>query len=420
MIDDFALNGLRVSKDRYYLPPTEGGLGLIHIGTFLMAQKCSWIKRAHANNIDNWRLRLRILSPSSDVTLLRSIDVDRYTSPILFNIAEAYDLFVRCYSCIGNNLLVAPIFLNRAVCRSRFDKKLLDIEFFGKKFYNDHRDEIRKLTISGCLNGNSFKTLEEFRSMNLPLSLSTWMSLRSAVLLAKKNIPSVDTPPITLDTFLSRIKKGSKAFRTVIDRSVYQNSKIKDLTVVKSFAEITRTNIPEDLFVKNFMSGWNCNFLENNLREFIFKCRNNYLRTGDRLSHLLPSYNDECFMCKGILTEQSNRETFLHLFRRCAVTSSLLLKFNKFFKLTWNSENFIFENLYWYGKDGANLDRQSLLLYDVFRFQIWNMKHRRIINFDYIIENTINVLRTIFVLKPSIKIAFSRNNNLANIIQATG
>jgi hypothetical protein len=62
MIDEFALNGLRVSKDRYYLPPTEGGMGLIHVGTFLMAQKCSWIKRAHANNIDNWRLRLRILS----------------------------------------------------------------------------------------------------------------------------------------------------------------------------------------------------------------------------------------------------------------------------------------------------------------------------------------------------------------------
>jgi hypothetical protein len=58
LLDEFALNGLRVSKDRYYLPPTEGGIGLIHIGNFLMAQKCSWIKRVHANNIDNWRLRL--------------------------------------------------------------------------------------------------------------------------------------------------------------------------------------------------------------------------------------------------------------------------------------------------------------------------------------------------------------------------
>jgi hypothetical protein len=76
--------------------------------------------------------------------------------------------------------------------------------------------------------------------------------------------------------------------------------------------------------------------------------------------------------------------------------------------------------IYWYGMDGTKLDRQTLLLYDIFRFQIWNMKTRKIINFDFIINNTINLLRTIFILKPSVKIAFSRNNNLANILQATG
>jgi hypothetical protein len=210
MLDEFALNALRVSKDRYYLPPTEGGLGLIHVGTFLMAQKCSWIKRTHANCIDNWRLRLRALSPCSDVTLLRRIDINRQSNPILYNIADAYDLFVRCYGSAGSNLLVTPIFLNNSVCRSRFDKKLLDIEFFGKSFYNNHRDEIRKLTINDCYEGNIFKSLDEFREMNLPFSTVTWMALRSAVILAKKNIPSTDSPPLTLDSFISRIKRGSK------------------------------------------------------------------------------------------------------------------------------------------------------------------------------------------------------------------
>jgi hypothetical protein len=297
---------------------------------------------------------------------------------------------------------------------------MLDIEFFGKQFYNRHRNEIRKLTINDCFNGPVFKTLDEFRAMNLPFNINTWMSLRSAIILAKKNIPATDTPPLSLHTFLQRIKRGSKAFRNVIDRSVYQHNKLTDLTVVNSFAEITQTNRPDIPFLKNFISGWNCNFLGNNLREFIFKCRNNCLRTGDRLSHLLPSFNDECFLCKGIDKDKSNRETFLHLFRRCAVTSSLLLRFNKFFKLSWNSENFFFEDLYWYGVDGNKLDRQALLLYDIFRFQIWNMKNRKIINFDFIVDNTISVLRTIFILKPSVKLAFTRNNNLVNILQATG
>jgi hypothetical protein len=219
---------------------------------------------------------------------------------------------------------------------------------------------------------------------------------------------------------MTRIKKGSKAFRNVIDRSVYQNSNLSELTVLNSFAEITHSKLPESLILKNFISGWNCAFLDNNFREFIFKCRNNCLRTGDRLSHLLPAHNDQCFLCKGILSGSSARETFFHLFRRCVVTASLLLKFNKFFKLEWSSDNFCFENLYWYGSDGGKLDRQALLVYDVFRYQVWNMKNRRIINLDYIIDNSINQLRTIFLLKPSIKTSFARNNNLANLLQATG
>jgi hypothetical protein len=53
MLDDFTLGGIRINKSRYYTPPSEGGLCLIHVGTFLMAQKCSWIKRVHSNLIDN-------------------------------------------------------------------------------------------------------------------------------------------------------------------------------------------------------------------------------------------------------------------------------------------------------------------------------------------------------------------------------
>jgi hypothetical protein len=217
MLDDFALDGLRVSKDCYYLPPTEGGIGLIHIGTFLMSQKCSWIKCAHANCIDNWRLRLKALSPCSDVTLLQRIDINRHKNPILYNIVEAYELFFRCYGSLSNNLLVTPIFSNTAICRSRFDKKLLDVDFFGKNFYNSHRNEIRKLTINDCYNGNSFKSMDDFRAVNLPFSMVTWMALRSAIILAKKNIPITEAPPRSLDLFISRIKKGSKAFRYVID-----------------------------------------------------------------------------------------------------------------------------------------------------------------------------------------------------------
>jgi hypothetical protein len=63
LLDDFALNGIRFAKDRLYIPPDKGGLGLIHLGTFLMAQKCSWIKRSHAMVIDNWRYNFKNWHP---------------------------------------------------------------------------------------------------------------------------------------------------------------------------------------------------------------------------------------------------------------------------------------------------------------------------------------------------------------------
>ncbi len=51
----------RQPEDTYLLQ--KGGLGLIHIGTFLMTQKCSWIKHEHNYTIETGVSNLRILSP---------------------------------------------------------------------------------------------------------------------------------------------------------------------------------------------------------------------------------------------------------------------------------------------------------------------------------------------------------------------
>ncbi len=218
LVDDFALDGLRINKSRYYLPPDEGGLGLIHIGTSLMAQKCSWVKRTHAQTIDNWRLRLRLGCPGFDVTLLKKCDFDSSRNPILYNIAEAYELFLNCYAKIGSNHNVVPIFANSSITRSKDDSRLLDVEFFGKKYYNDNRNIIRKLTVSDCFSGDNFKSLEEFASNGLVLTVSLWLRLRSALLLFKINLNSLqknataEELPKTVDFFLNRIKRGSEPF----------------------------------------------------------------------------------------------------------------------------------------------------------------------------------------------------------------
>ncbi len=241
--------------------------------------------------------------------------------------------------------------------RSSADSCLIDDAFFGKNFYSLHRDAIRKLTINDCLSDGTFKTIREFQSMNLPLSIATSIGLRSAVLLARKRIIQCDAQPITPDKFLKSIKKGSKKFREVIDRSVYQTRSVLDITVVNGFSKITKTPIQTEIIIKNFISGWNCTFLDNNFREFIFKCRNNFLRTGDRLSHIINNISDTCTFCNGITPEYSQRETFLHLFRECSVTSAMLFQLNVRCKLKWDSPDVDFNSIYWYGNCMGTLDR---------------------------------------------------------------
>jgi hypothetical protein len=172
--------------------------------------------------------------------------------------------------------------------------------------------------------------------MNLPFSVSTWVCLRSAVFLARKKIAKYNSPPMTLANFLKGIKKGSKKFREVIDRSVYQSRTVLDITTVNGFSRIVKSTIPNEIVTKNFVSGWSCSFLDNDFREFIFKCRNN-LHTGDRLSHILPNITDSCKFCIGIIPGSAHRETFLHLFRECPVTSAILLNLNIRCKLKWEN-----------------------------------------------------------------------------------
>jgi hypothetical protein len=160
--------------------------------------------------------------------------------------------------------------------------------------------------------------------------------------------------------------------------------------------------------------------LDNEFREFIFRCRNNLLRTGDRLSHILPNVTDNCQFCLGLVPGSVSRETFLHLFRECSVTSAILLQLNIRCKLKWDSLSIDFNSVYWCINCMGNLDRNILLFYDVFRYQIWSMKLRRIIEPNAIISNVFSQLKSIFNVKPSIKNAFQRNNNLSSILQAMG
>ncbi len=52
---------------------------------------------------------------------------------------------------------------------------------------------------------------------------------------------------------------------------------------------------------------------------------------------------------------------------------------------------------------------------DIFRYQIWCTKVRKIIEIDLITCNTVHILSNIFRIKPSVSQAFQNNNSLTNV-----
>ncbi len=431
LLDDFALNGIRFAKDRLYIPPDKGGLGLIHLGTFLMAQKCSWIKRTHAMVIDNWRYNLKKLAPNGDISLIRLCDVDMYRNPILFKIVEGFETFVKCYGKLGLNTKLTPIFCNPFITRNKSDSHLVDIGFFGKQFYEKNRNAIRTLTFNDCFNGDSFKSLEQFRNFGLPLSYALWMRLRSAILLAKKKLASVESAirengtgnlipePQSINTFLGKLSKGSKKFRSVIDRSVYNDIDITDNGCIKTLCAITLLEIPNKRLCEAYIKSWNLSYLDNNLKEFLFKSRFNAIRTGDRLSHVSKNVDQRCFMCTCLNSNSTTRETFYHFFRKCPVTSNLLSLFNARLGLNWvDCDSIIFDNVYWMGNFRGEFDGLALLVYDIFRYLIWSSKLKKIFpRIEILLSGFSSILGTAIAVKPGLRAALLRNNNISNILQ---
>jgi hypothetical protein len=415
LFDKFALKGQIISKDRRYLSPEQGGAGLFKLSEFLIAQKCSWVKRAFTNQNDNWRLTLLSAAPDGNLLNLRACDIPPCKSIVLHEIAWAFEYFSGCYSLLDNNYRKNCIFQNIAVCRSGTDNRLLDIDFFGKKFYNENISKIRSLTFDDCFYDGKFRSLPAFKDIGLDLPVSLWMRLQTALTYSKK-INRYDSENVSegknISAFMNMIKRGSKKFRIIIDNSRYLGDCQNKLCIVNTFAKITNTTSPTSLCLKNILSAWNKSYLENHFRDFLYKFRQNTLRTKDRLAHLIDT-DVNCFFCKCFSNPSLHKESFAHLFRLCPFTSNLLLQFLRINRIVIPSDNTVFEETYWYGTINHATCKPTLLLFDCFRYCVWNFKNMKkiptVANLNYTIEG---ILGSIFARRPNILREFTNTPHL--------
>jgi hypothetical protein len=423
-LDTFALAGMQVSKDRRYLPGEDGGLGLFDLKSFLHAQKCSWVKRTIEKPIDNWRFDLKSKSPNGDPSLIRRTDISPTENPILYNIIDSYCTVNDALSSKDENYKKSQIFLNPVFVRSKDDNNLLDIPFFTRQVYDANKVRIRQLTFDDCFLNGKFKTLEQFSESGLILNNLVWLRLRNAITFTKKAMEkreNIKTDSISSLGYLKSFKKGSKKFRNVLAHCPTREKDRLSLRTVNTFCVLTDTQVPNPAHLGKVLGLWNRSFLQNEMREFLFKEHNNCLGLNNRTVHFLANTNDKCSFCRIINPETTQKESFRHLFFDCPITRTALYGFIHLSRLQIQRNDPNLKNIFWYGKTNTTECTDLLLIFEIFRYCIWKCKLRKTIPRSLDITDTVStILGTVLKIRPKIKDKM-RNNNLCSLfLQALG
>jgi hypothetical protein len=187
------------------------------------------------------------------------------------------------------------------------------------------------------------KSLDEINT-NLPvqLSLASYMRLAATtVLWDKKNLVSMpNSIGVSLGNFLSRFKKGSKNFRKVLN-----GTKCRDCEKIQNncIASFVRASIPVPVPVpvpvpaqlpvpeltialikeSKFLALWNTHFLNNRMRDFLYKFTSNRLGIAARVAHFNANVNEGCTFCTLDRRFPAPRETMDHLFVQCPLVGKI-------------------------------------------------------------------------------------------------
>ena len=149
------------------------------------------------------------------------------------------------------------------------------------------------------------------------------------------------------------------------------------------------------------LNSWNISFMHNDMKDFIFRLRNNQLLTNDRLHAIDGLHNAACTFCKIRGVSGADPESFAHIFLNCLVTIDFLRQWCSQMKPAPDLDSADGRNFFWYGTlNRENLENDSKyinFLFDCFRFLIWKFRCRkRVPNYpafkrelDFLIFNTL-------------------------------
>ena len=262
--------------------------------------------------------------------------------------------------------------------------------------------------------------------MGIVLTPATWFRLQSALRLARNRLRKNDDTENLLENisnFLSRIKKGSKKFRLIIECNINRLSDPSTLRTVNTFADLAACLVPVLGKLKRSLGLWNMSWICNYMRQFLFLLRNNGIMLNNRLNAIDDTVSPYCTFCKIINRDTVTRDSFLHFFRNCPVTARLLEVWSSLFEPIQQINSPSFQALYWYGVCPGNIadNGYTLLVVDSFKYVLWKFKKRKkipnLISFN---REYFFTLSNISNMSKKVRLGISNSNFLTNFLPGLG
>jgi hypothetical protein len=205
-----------------------------------------------------------------------------------------------------------------------------------------------------------------------------------------------------LATFINRFKKGSKPIRKILVGA----KKMEIPRHIGTYAGQTETII--GLEMSRLLGGfWGHNFLNNDIRVFLFKLQGGLLGLNNRVAHFIQDHSPICTFCRLMGRGDAPDETVLHLFYECPSTEQIK---NDFFRWFYNENeeyHISRSDLFLIQMENENITSSSItktLIAKSFLKYIWECKTRNTIPELLHCKNlTVDLFKNISLVSPSIR-----------------
>jgi len=248
---------------------------------------------------------------------VRCCFLDKTSTPILFEIANSYQIFLEGFTRDNENFWESKLLENNALFLRLREKLPLKIGFFEQVFFTNNKEKILNLRIIDFfLTKDSYKPFDDFKtSTGLNIDRDRFDSLKKLASNAKlkytKQEP-IEKKTTDILTYLMRGTKGCKRYRKKI---IGKLEKYIPHNIVK-FASNTETII--GIKDSHSLNGvWTKNFFSCATKSFLFKLHNNTAGYNNVAAHFVRGHSPNCTFCDILLNPEEEPETPLHMFFSC-------------------------------------------------------------------------------------------------------